>query len=549
MAETPTPGGNYEPVLVPARMVAEYCYCPRLAYLMWVQGEWADNVETAEGTHVHRRVDKPEGPRAEIHTRSLHLSSERLGLTAVVDVVEREGDRVRPVEYKRGKPPLLPEGAYEPERVQLCAQGLLLRERGYTCHEGILYYAASRERVRIRFTPDLENRTLELVAEMREVLSRQTIPPPLEDSPKCPRCSLVGICLPEEVRFLTRAGSVRPIAVADPALYPFVVQEPGATIRVDHDRLVAEAKGKELASAGLERVSQVVVMGIVHVTTAALQQCMSRGVPVVFLSGSGWFYGLAKGLSHKNVELRARQFASAADGRFGLELACSLIAAKIANARVLLRRNGEAPQEVLDDMAQAARQAEEADSTETLLAVEGRGARLYFSCFTTMLKEGKAMGERFSFEHRARRPPTDPVNALLSFAYTLLTKDWTVTLESVGFDPMMGYYHKPRYGRPALALDLMEPFRPVIADSVVISVINNGEIRAEDFFEREGAVLLKAEARKRFVGAYERRLMQEIQHPLFGYAATYRRIFEIQARLLGRLLLGEIPSYPSFKIR
>ena len=166
-------------------MVAEYCYCPRLAYLMWVQGEWADNVETAEGTHVHRRVDKPEGPRAEVHTRSLHLSSETLGLTAVVDVVEREGDRVRPVEYKRGKPPLLPEGAYEPERVQLCAQGLLLRERGYTCHEGILYYAASRERVRIRFTPDLENRTLELVAEMREVLSRQTIPPPLEDSPKC----------------------------------------------------------------------------------------------------------------------------------------------------------------------------------------------------------------------------------------------------------------------------------------------------------------------------------------------------------------------------
>ena len=547
------PNGNQAPSsvpeLIPARMLNEFAYCPRLAYLMWVQGEWADNLETVEGRHVHRKADEPEGPRAEVHTRSLHLSSESLGLTAVVDVVEREGDRVRPVEYKRGKPPLLPEGAYEPDRVQLCAQGLLLRERGYECHEGLVYYAASRERVRIRFTPDLENRTLELVAEMREVLSRQTIPPPLEDSPKCPRCSLVGICLPEEVRFLTRAGSVRPIAVADPALYPFVVQEPGATIRVDRDRLVAEAKGKELASAGFERVSQVVVMGIVHVTTAALQQCMSRGVPVVFLSGSGWFYGMTRGLSHRNVELRARQFAAASDGRFALALAKSLVAAKIANARVLLRRNGEPSQDLLDAMASAARQADEADNAESLLAIEGQGARLYFSAFATMLKDGKALGDRFDFEGRHRRPPTDPVNALLSFAYTLLTKDWTVTLESVGFDPMMGYYHKPRYGRPALALDLMEPFRPVIADSVVISVINNGEIRAEDFFEREGAVLLKAEARKRFVGAYERRLMQEIQHPLFGYAATYRRIFEIQARLLGRLLLGEIPSYPSFKIR
>jgi CRISPR-associated endonuclease Cas1/CRISPR-associated protein Cas4 len=547
------PDGNQTPSslpeYIPARMLNEFAYCPRLAYLEWVQGEWADNLETTEGRYVHRRAGEPEGPKAEVHTRSLHLSSERLGLTAVVDVVEREGNRVRPVEYKRGKTPIVPEGAYEPERVQLCAQALLLRERGYECHEGLVYYAASRERVRIRFTPELEGRTRHLLAEMRETLRKERIPPPLDDSPKCPRCSLVSICLPEEVRFLTRAGSVRPLAVADPALYPFVVQEPGATIRVDHDRLVAEAKGKELASVGLERVSQVVLMGTVHVTTPALQECMARGVPVVFLSGSGWFYGLAKGLSHKNVELRARQFATAGDGGFALELARSLIAAKIANARVLLRRNGDPPQEVLDAMAHAARQAEGADNAESLLAVEGQGARLYFSAFATMLKDGKSLGERFDFERRTRRPPADPVNALLSFAYTLLTKDWAVTLESVGFDPMMGYYHKPRYGRPALALDLMEPFRPVIGDSVVISVLNNGEVGPGDFYEREGAVLLKPEARKRFVGAYERRLMQEIQHPLFGYAATYRRIFEIQARLLGRLLFGEIPSYPAFKIR
>jgi CRISPR-associated protein Cas4 len=316
------------PDLIPARMLNEFAYCPRLCYLMWVQGEWADNLETEEGRYVHRKADQPEGPKAEVHTRSLHLSSESLGLTAVVDVVEREGTRVRPVEYKRGKTPLLPEGAYEPERVQLCAQGLLLRERGYECHEGLVYYAASHERVRIRFTPELEGRTLELLAQMRARLAGAAIPEPLEDSPKCPRCSLVGICLPEEVRFLTRAGTVRPIAVADPALYPFVVQEPGATIRLDHDRLVAEAKGKELASVGFERVSQVVVMGIVHVTTAALQQCLSRGVPVVFLSGAGWFYGMTRGLSHKNVELRARRFAAASDGRFSLALAKSLVAAE-----------------------------------------------------------------------------------------------------------------------------------------------------------------------------------------------------------------------------
>lgn len=537
------------PDLIPARMLAEFAYCPRLCHLMWVQGEWADNLETEEGRYVHRKADQPEGPRAEIHTRSIRLSSEALGLTAVVDVLEREGNRVRPVEYKRGKKPPLPEGAYEPERVQLCAQGLLLRERGYACHEGLLYYAASHERVRIRFTPELEARTLELLAQMRARLAEAAIPEPLEDSPKCPRCSLVGICLPEEVRFLTRAGTVRPLAVADPARFPLVVQEPGATVRLDHDRLVAEAKGRELAGVGFDRVSQVVLMGLVHITTGALQQCLSRGVPVVFLSGSGWFYGMARGLSHKNVELRARQFAAASDGPFALALARSLVAAKIANARVLLRRNGQPSAELLDALAASVRQAEEAPDAERLLAVEGQGARLYFSAFSTMLKEGKALGDRFDFEGRHRRPPRDPINALLSFAYTLLTKDWAVTLESVGFDPMMGYYHKPRYGRPALALDLMEPFRPVIADSVVLTALNNGEIGPADFYEREGAVLLRPEGRKRFVGTYERRLLQEIQHPLFGYAATYRRIFEIQARLLARLLFGEIPSYPAFKIR
>ncbi len=165
-----------------------------------------------------------------------------------------------------------------------------------------------------------------------------------------------------------------------------------------------------------------------------------------------------------------------------------------------------------------------------------------------MLKSPGELPE-FRLEGRNKRPPTDPINALLSFTYTLLVKDWTVCLYSVGFDPMMGLYHRPRYGKPALALDMMEPFRPVIADSVVVGVINNGEITPDDFVDQMGGVLLAPPARKRLVAAYERRMAQEIVHPIFGYACTYRRIFEIQARLLGRYLLREIPDYPAFEIR
>jgi CRISPR-associated endonuclease Cas1 len=155
----------------------------------------------------------------------------------------------------------------------------------------------------------------------------------------------------------------------------------------------------------------------------------------------------------------------------------------------------------------------------------------------------------FDFRTRNRRPPTDPVNALLSFAYTLLVRAWSVALTAVGFDAFRGLYHQPRYGRPALALDMMEPFRPLLADSSVIQAINNGEVRPTDFIEAAGAVNLQADGRKRFIATFERRLDQEVTHPLFGYRVSYRRLLEIQARLLGRFLLGELREYPNFTTR
>ncbi len=155
----------------------------------------------------------------------------------------------------------------------------------------------------------------------------------------------------------------------------------------------------------------------------------------------------------------------------------------------------------------------------------------------------------FDFTTRNRRPPLDPVNALLSYAYALLVRTWTVTLTAVGFDPYRGFYHQPRYGRPALALDMMEPFRPLVADSAVIQAINNGEVKPTDFISAAGAVSLTNDGRKRFIAAFERRIDHEITHPIFGYRLSYRRLFEVQARLLGRFLLGDISEYPNFTTR
>ena len=218
-----TPSATADTPLVPARMVNEYVYCPRLAYLEWVQGEWADSSDTVEGRHAHRRVNRDGGalpapaevedaPR--LHARSVTLSSERLGLIAKLDLIESDGGRVTPVDYKRGKRPHVGAGAHEPERVQLCAQGLLLREHGYDCTEGVLYFVGSRERVRVAFDDDLVATTRDAIDGLRRVATAGVIPPPLEDSPKCPRCSLVEICLPDEVNHLTRGKvATRPIAV------------------------------------------------------------------------------------------------------------------------------------------------------------------------------------------------------------------------------------------------------------------------------------------------------------------------------------------------
>jgi len=155
----------------------------------------------------------------------------------------------------------------------------------------------------------------------------------------------------------------------------------------------------------------------------------------------------------------------------------------------------------------------------------------------------------FAFDGRNRRPPRDPVNALLSFAYALLAKDFTIALHAAGLEPLVGFYHRPRFGRPCLALDLMEEFRPIIADSVVISAINTGVVSDSDFVRAAGAVALSSSARRNFIQAYERRMDQEVTHPAFGYRLSYRRVLEVQARLLTRFLLGEIAEYPQFLVR
>lgn len=554
--------------LLPARMVNEYVYCPRLAYLEWVQGEWAESAHTVEGRYSHKRVDKAGGtpPKpgeaseevdVRIHVRSMELSSDALGLVAKLDLAEFEGRRAVPVDYKRGKRPHVARGAYEPERVQLCAQAMLLEEHGYEVPEGVLYFVSSRERVKVDFDEELRAATRQAAAGLRLIATGAQMPPPLENSPKCPRCSLAGICLPDELHYLrTQETPPRPLAVGGATALPMYVQARGAKVAKKGDVLEVSVDDEKTASARLMDVSQLVLQGGVYLTGPALHELMARNIPVTWLSHGGWFLGHTTGLGHKNVELRTAQFRASFNDQHCLQLARDLVVAKIRNQRTLLRRNwkrGSVPESLLSEFKQDIDAAKRARDLAQLLGVEGNAAARYFRHFNEMLStDGPGQGGEgwaFDFERRTRRPPTDPVNALLSYAYSLLSRSMAVTLTAVGFDAYRGFYHQSRYGRPALALDMMEPFRPLIADSTVLTVINNGEIGLGDFVRAAGAVNLNERGRRAFIAAFERRMSQEITHPLFGYAAQYRQIAEIQCRLLGRHLLGEIDRYPNFTTR
>ncbi|MDP6502014.1 MAG: CRISPR-associated protein Cas4, partial [Planctomycetota bacterium] len=395
------------PELIPARMLNEYVYCPRLAYLEWVQGEWEENEFTADGKYQHRRVDQekgklPEGKTTDhtpqtseeptIHARSVWLSAPNEGLTAKMDLIEGSGNHVIPVDYKRGDVPDNEERAWDPDRVQLCAQALVLKENGYSCNRGVLYYITSKTRVEVPIDEFLAIRTRHLVGELRKVASSGEIPPPLLDSPKCVGCSLAGICLPDETNYFagrgdSASGSLesgqeeseprRLMPPRDDSL-PLYVQEQGAIVTKRGERFEVRKGKNRIGNARIFETPQISIFGNIQVTTQAMREMFNREIPICFFSTGGWFFGMAHGMEHKNVELRIRQYAAAASTKECLNLARSFTSAKVANCRTLLMRNHvELPKRSADELKKSINKASEAESLRSLLGIEGSAARLY----------------------------------------------------------------------------------------------------------------------------------------------------------------------------
>jgi CRISPR-associated endonuclease Cas1/CRISPR-associated protein Cas4 len=547
------------PPLLPARMLNEFAYCPRLFFLEWIQGEWNDSEDTVQGRHVHRRVDKETGTLPEqekmeeepdFTARSVYLSAPGERLVAKMDIVEANGSEVCPVDYKKGTMPDIPGGVWEPEKVQLCAQGLVLEENGYPCTQGMIWFAGSRQKVPVVFDDELRTRTRELIGQAFETLSKNVIPEPLVGSRKCPKCSLVEICLPDETclcKHHTAVETARRLVPARQDRLPLYVQDQGAYLGLSGECLQIRKKKKVCQESKLKDISSVSLFGNIQISTQALRELSSRNIPVSWFSYGGWFCGYMRGLPHKNVELRRSQYRRADDAVFCVGLAGRLVQAKIMNCRTMVRRNHPEPdQGILSGFKRFALKSLMAGSLKELLGVEGTAASLYFSQFKDMIKKGN---HDFVFKDRNRRPPRDPVNCLLSYGYSLLTNDFTATLAKLGLDPYLGFYHQTKYGKPALSLDLMEEFRPLVVDSVVLSCLNKNILQEDDFQIRNLGVFMKPKGKKKFLQEYARRMDGLITHPVFKYRISYRQVLEVQIRLFCRFLQGELDAYPLFITR
>lgn len=578
---------------MPVRRLHNYLYCPRLFYLQWVENIFEENADTVAGSAVHRQADQPsrydeaknnalrEGLPEGAKLRSLRLESASLGLVGMIDIVEGGSDGTCVVDYKKGSARRLEDGtrtAKEPDAVQMAAYALLLREHGNPVEGAAIYYAEDKRRVLVELTDELLAKTKTALAEAKALAASGKLPPPLVNDRRCDFCSAYPVCLPKESAWWAQArersladdaqlrlafpdGELPPEFIGapptdhDPMPPPrpprddgelLVVQKAGAQVGQRGGEFIVTVQGEVVRKLPLHQVRAIYLYGAVQVTAQAAESCLENGIDVAYFAGSGRFLGLLRGLPMSGVDARLGQARLFEAPFFRVKLTRACLRAKIHNQRVMLMRNGEVPDRVLRLMAEARDATDDARTIQELMGCEGAAANLYFEQFASMLK-GDVW--KFDFMGRNRRPPRDPINALLSLGYSILAKELAGVCHAVGLDPFLGFMHQPRYGRPALALDLMEEFRPLIADSVAITLVNRGEIDPGDFIKSANGTFLNEQGRRRFWEAWFRRMDTEVKHPEFGYTMSYRRMLEVQARQLWRVVRGDAPVYHGFTTR
>lgn len=535
---------------IPVSMALEVLYCPRNFYLRYVTGETTRDarMERGRGQDNRRNTRKHVSSSAGLREHDVKVASDELGLSGKIDAVDDIDGAIVPVEFKTGG---VSENEYD--RAQLCAYGMILEEMNNTVVScGYLYYMADRKRVEIPFSETLRARVRYAVETAWAILEGTLTPPP-QDDPRCRGCALADVCMPDETRILSGKTDVSPSGVAPRSTFKrtVFVDKSWGSIGVQAGQLVIRQGRDIIGEIPLGQFDQLFLVGKINMSGAVLSELFKRDVFTAFFTSFGRFEGALSPEKSKHSAVRIRQVLCSSEETFRLQIAKSVVDAKLCNMRVVLRRANQRNQSAVltDSVKQIAalrKQISQCPAIETLLGVEGAGSRAYFQGFRSLFDK------KWGFQRRNRRPPRDPVNAVLSFGYSILAGQVTGLIKAVGLDPYIGFLHREHYGHPCLALDLMEPFRPIIVDSIALRMFHQNMVTETDFETPErtaGAVYLGTSGRKTFFSAFSTRMKEQATHPVFQRRLSYRRLIEMDVRFLGKHLCGEFEKFTCFTVR
>ncbi len=535
---------------IPVSMALETLYCPRNFYLRYVTGEQSRDARMERGYREDERRSGRKNLQTDVSFREydVTLVSHEMGLTGKVDAIEQIDEQYFPYEFKTGS---VSDNQYE--RAQLCAYGMMLEEmKNVTVSHGYIWYMEDRRKIQIPFDEALRSAVRKAVDTAWEILEGSLVPAP-HDDPRCRGCALADVCMPGETRILTGKKDECPSGVAPRSTFERTVfiDQGWCSIGCSGGRMTIRKGSEQIGEVPFEQFDQLFLIGNVSISGAVLSELFKRDIYTAFFTAFGRFEGSLAPEKSRHSALRIHQMQTSLDETRRLAVAREFVRAKLINMRVILRRaNQRTPEKILQKcmtmIGNVKKQIDTAETADCLIGLEGAGTRAYFEGFKSLFSS------EWGFERRTRRPPRDPINAALSFGYSILTGQVTGLINAVGMDPYIGFLHREHYGHPCLALDLMEPFRSIIVDSTVLRMIHQNMFTETCFTEPEnisGAVYLNEKGRKAFFGAFSTRMNELATHPVFKKQLSYRRLIEMDVRFLAKYLCGEFDRFTGYTVR
>ncbi|OKH24705.1 type I-MYXAN CRISPR-associated endonuclease Cas4/Cas1 [Chroogloeocystis siderophila] len=521
-----------------------FAYCPRLFYLEEVEELYTQDAAVFAGRQLHEKIEQQEDEE----WLDLYLEDEILGLRGRVDALRTRDGQTIPYEHKRGRcyrDDNKPQ-AWDSDKLQILAYCCLLEAAlGIVVSEGRIRYHADNVLIRVPLDEQGRQWVKDSIQQAKQLRKSAYRPPVTSNEHLCTRCSLSSVCLPEEAR-LAHNKEWHPLRLfpQDDEREVLHILEPGTRVGRTGEQLKISRRDQADEKVSVGQVSQVVLHSFAQISTQAVHFLAYKDVGIHFVSGGGCYIGSVD-TRVGSIQRRIRQYQALSQSDFCLELARKLVNCRGEGQRKFLMRGKQKSksdkvelEQAIAQMKAVLKQVPQVQSLESLLGIEGNLAALYFGVLSQLLAPDTP--DLLKFSGRNRRPPKDRFNALLSFGYSLLIKDVMNAILTVGLEPALGFYHQPRTQAPPLALDLMEIFRVPLVDLIVVTSINRNQWDVDADFEVRGQqVWLSDRGRRKFISIYEQRKSESWKHPVTGYSLTYRRLLELEVRLLEKEWSGE----------